>query len=78
MGKIEGWGMIGSNGPGSFIDPLAALGKLLSHYENRWVAIGGVAVSILARPRFTEDLDAMILLSVAVSRTPRCGVFSRR
>ena len=56
--------MSGSDGLGSFFDPLVALEKLLSHYENRWVVIGGVAVSMLARPRFTEDLDAMVLLSV--------------
>ncbi len=56
--------MSGSDGLGSFFDPLIALEKLLSHYENRWVVIGGVAVSMLARPRFTEDLDAMVLLSV--------------
>ena len=56
--------MSGSDGLGSFFDSLVALEKLLSHYENRWVVIGGVAVSMLARPRFTEDLDAMVLLSV--------------
>ena len=56
--------MSGLDEMGSFFDPLTALEKLLSHYENRWVVIGGVAVSMLARPRFTEDLDAMVLLSV--------------
>lgn len=47
-----------------FIDSISALQKLLEHYENRWVIIGGIAVSLLGQPRFTEDLDAMIILSV--------------
>jgi hypothetical protein len=48
----------------SFHDPLEALEKLLSHFDNRGVIIGGVAVSLLGQARFTEDLDAMILLSI--------------
>ena len=48
----------------SFHDPLEALEKLLSYFGNRGVIIGGVAVSLLGQARFTEDLDAMILLSV--------------
>lgn len=48
----------------SFRDPLEALEKLLSHFDHRGVVIGGVAVGLLGQARFTEDLDAMILLSV--------------
>ncbi len=49
---------------GSFYDPLEALGNLLSRFENRGVVIGGIAVSLIGQARFTEDLDAMVLLSV--------------
>ncbi len=48
----------------SFHDPLEALEKLLSHFDHQGVVIGGVAVSLLGQARFTEDLDAMVLLSV--------------
>jgi len=49
---------------GYFHDPLEALEKLMSHFNHQGVVIGGVAISLLGEARFTEDLDAMILLSV--------------
>jgi predicted nucleotidyltransferase len=45
------------------LDALDALQHLLSRLDNRGVIIGGAAVSILGRARFTEDVDAMFLLS---------------
>ena len=45
------------------LDALDALQQLLSRFGNRGVIIGGAAVSILGRARFTEDVDAMFLLS---------------
>ena len=47
-----------------FLDPLEALDKLLSRFGHRGVVIGGIAVGLLSKTRFTEDLDAMVLLSV--------------
>lgn len=49
---------------GFFYDPLQALEKLLSLFGNQGVIIGGIAVSLLGQARFTEDLDAMVLLSI--------------
>ncbi len=49
---------------GTFHDPLEALDNLLVQFDNRGVVIGGIAVSLLGQARFTEDLDAMFLLSV--------------
>ena len=46
------------------LEPLAALQRLLSHFSERGVIIGGIAVSLLGKPRLTADLDAMFLLSV--------------
>lgn len=46
------------------LDALEAVQNLLSRSGNRGVVIGGAAVSILGRARFTEDVDAMFLLSV--------------
>lgn len=48
----------------SFHDPLDALERLLSRFDYQGVVIGGIAVSLLGQPRFTEDLDAMVLLSI--------------
>ena len=47
-----------------FHDPLESLGKLLSHIDYQGVIIGGIAVSLLGQPRFTQDLDVMVLLSI--------------
>lgn len=47
-----------------FHDPLEALERLLAHFDHRGVVIGGIAVGLLSQTRFTEDLDAMVLLSV--------------
>jgi hypothetical protein len=44
--------------------PLIAVQRLLERFGNQGVIIGGVAASILGAPRFTADVDAVILLSV--------------
>lgn len=46
-----------------FFEPLESLQKLLSRFDDRGVIIGGAAVSVLGKARYTEDLDAMFLLS---------------
>ena len=43
----------------SFQSPLGAVQRLLDHFNNQGVIIGGIAVSLLAEPRFTADADAM-------------------
>ena len=53
---------------GLFYDPLESLERLLSQFDNQGVIIGGIAVSLLGQARFTEDLDAMVLLSITDSR----------
>ena len=42
---------------------IEAIQRLLAKFDNRGVIIGGIAVGFLGRPRFTEDVDAMFLLS---------------
>jgi len=42
---------------------IEAVQHLLEKFDNRGVIIGGIAVGLLGRPRFTEDVDAMFLLS---------------
>lgn len=44
--------------------PLAAIQQLIEQFDNRGVIIGGVAASLLGRPRLTADADALLLLSV--------------
>lgn len=45
------------------LDALDALQHLLTRFDNKGVIIGGAAVSLLGRARFTEDVDAVFLLS---------------
>jgi len=47
----------------SLLGPLAALQRLLVRFDERGMIIGGVAASLLGRPRLTADVDAVILLS---------------
>jgi len=48
----------------SLLEPLAALQRLISRFDGRGMIIGGIAASLLGKPRLTADLDAIILLSV--------------
>lgn len=47
------------------LQPLAALIRLLSHFNNQGVIIGGIAASLLGKPRLTADLDAVFLLPIS-------------
>ncbi len=47
----------------SFRGAIEAVQRLLAQFDDRGVIIGGIAVGLLGRPRFTEDVDAMVLLS---------------
>jgi len=40
------------------------LQRLLKRFDDRGVIIGGVAASILGKPRLTADVDVMLLLSI--------------
>lgn len=51
------------NGIEPFFEPLESLQRLISRFDDRGVIIGGAAVSVLGKARYTEDLDAMFLLS---------------
>lgn len=43
---------------------IEALHRLLRKYNNRGVIIGGIAVGLLGKPRYTADVDAMFLLPI--------------
>lgn len=43
--------------------PVQAVQRLIEHFDDQGVVIGGVATSILGKPRLTADADALILLS---------------
>jgi predicted nucleotidyltransferase len=42
---------------------IESLQRMLLQYNDRGVIIGGIAVSLLGKPRFTADVDALFLLS---------------
>lgn len=44
------------------LEPLSALQQLMSACACPWMVIGGVAASLLGKPRFTGDVDIVILL----------------
>lgn len=46
----------------TFLLPLKKLSELLSKAKIRGVIIGGISVGLLGKPRFTADIDAVILL----------------
>lgn len=72
--------------------PIAAVQRLIERLNNQGVIIGGVAASVLGRPRLTADADAMLLLSLdelgsllklakeegLTPRLPDAEVFARR
>lgn len=45
------------------LSPLAALQRLFGRFHDQGMIIGGIAVSMLGRPRFTADVDAVMLVS---------------
>ncbi len=47
-----------------FLEPLAAVQRLIDRFAGRGTLIGGIAVSLLSRPRLTADLDVLLLLSI--------------
>ena len=47
------------------LPPLASIQRLLARFNERGMVIGGVAASLLGRPRLTADVDVVLLLSVA-------------
>ncbi len=46
----------------SFLVPLQKLSRLLAKTHTQGMLIGGVAAGLLGNPRFTADIDAVILL----------------
>lgn len=49
--------------PANLLQPLADLGRWLDAVHAQAVVVGGVAVSFLGRPRFTQDIDTLVILS---------------
>ena len=46
-----------------FREAIESLQRLLHKFDDRGVIVGGIAVGLLGKPRFTADVDAMFLLS---------------
>jgi predicted nucleotidyltransferase len=47
-----------------FREAIEAIHRLLYKFDDRGVIIGGIAVGFLGKPRFTEDVDGLFLLSI--------------
>ncbi|MEW6618152.1 MAG: nucleotidyltransferase [bacterium] len=48
-----------------FTKALDAVQKLFENNSYQWMILGGIAVSILGKPRFTRDIDAVALLDIS-------------
>lgn len=46
----------------TLLKPIIALQNLMAASKSPWTIIGGVAASLLGKPRFTADVDAVILV----------------
>lgn len=63
-------------------DALAATQQLLDELGGKGVIIGGVAVGLIAEPRMTQDVDAMLLLDIddlptLLTTAEKCGLVPR-
>src|SRR5215216_2258525 len=63
MGKVKRLGMKLDKSLEPFRATIESLNRLLQSYNHRGVIIGGVAVGLLGKPRFTADVDAVFLIS---------------
>ena len=64
MGEVEGNEVSSTSGLDPFLEPLAALQNLIDKLNGRGLIMGGIAASLLGKPRLTADLDAMVLASI--------------
>lgn len=46
------------------LEPLETLVQVLDKFSERSIIIGGIAVSIIGKPRLTADIDVLVLLPV--------------
>jgi hypothetical protein len=63
LGEIEELWMKLDKSLEPFRATIESLNRLLQNYDHRGVIIGGIAVGLLGKPRFTADVDAVFLLS---------------
>jgi len=64
------------------LEPLRALMELFSLFESRGIIIGGVAASLLGKPRATADVDGLVLLDIEslpnfMKQAEKLGLFPR-
>ena len=45
-----------------FFKPIKSISELIKVSNNKGIIIGGIAASLLGKPRFTADIDILILL----------------
>lgn len=68
--------------PTNLLKPLLDLGRWLDAIQAQAVVVGGVAASFLGRPRFTQDIDALAIISesqwsTAVAAAASYGIVPR-
>lgn len=63
-------------------EPIKSISELITVSENKGILIGGIAASILGKPRFTADVDVLILLQKSdiagfIKQAISCGLIPR-
>jgi hypothetical protein len=82
MGKTQRKSALTPESLTPFLAPLRAVQELLDAFGGRGVIIGGIAASLLGKPRFTADVDAVILLELdeiprLLQKAAACGIHAR-
>ncbi|OIO72152.1 MAG: hypothetical protein AUJ85_10765 [Elusimicrobia bacterium CG1_02_37_114] len=65
-----------------FLKPIKDLSELIKVTNNKGIIIGGIAASILGKPRFTSDVDVLILfqkddIAGFIKQADSCGIIPR-
>lgn len=81
-GRACGWRCVAERLTASLQTALAALAKWLDESGIPAIVIGGVAASVLGRPRLTRDIDALAILpetawAEAMTKAARYGIVPR-
>jgi hypothetical protein len=64
MGQTQrSFGVTASDNLAGLLSPLVALQRLLSRFDEQGMIIGGVAASLLGKPRLTADVGVVMLVS---------------
>jgi hypothetical protein len=63
-GKLSRITMSDQENSEALLAAVLAVQRIIEHFGNRGLVIGGVAVSLIGKPRYTADVDAILLFDI--------------